>query len=563
MARTHLRFPFDLLLFGGSARGWMASTLAILWVSVQVLGGSLPQVALSKPSNHRSNTLMPNVTLSPGQWLASSNDQFRFYLQGSDGNMVLRNQDGTAFWASNTSGKGGSRLILQGDANLVLYNQSDRVIWASDTAGSGANVLRLNDNGILALYKDTTEIKVLAPPQCSFSRSYSFNGNMSESVLRSYLSRSLTMSGFLSSDQYVMDAPIPFKDDDIRMILDLGAKFIGRAVFIWGPDRWGGDQNFYQTISQQIESIHQSDPDIIFQAAIFEIVTKEVNTIPIPDWVFNAFAIPVETRNFKYSAMLNVNGRYVNHWGDNQSVPDVSRLETRMWFYFLAKQYIDAGIEAFHWGQVELMAMAGNYNKYSGWRDLLSRVREYASTHARRYFVLNDGHVPSGGITIDGNLLLDFHSFPLRPVEIPREPQKAKLVKENRYAIYGRSKGGITPSGWSCSHLPYLVEFDNYGISNHPNQANSGTWTWGYDEISWFSLQPKSYRNEFLVYAHHWIFETDPAGYLEMPGNRKVVTGNGAWDKRYRANASAGNMTDLGYDQELTIKQLWGSEQRR
>ena len=58
--------------------------------------------------------------------------------------------------------------------------------------------------------------------------------------------------------------------------------------------------------------------------------------------------------------------------------------------------------------------------------------------------------------------------------------------------IYGRSKGGMTPSGWSCEHLPYLVEIDNWGASRHPGQAKQGgIWVWGYDEITWFAHQSR------------------------------------------------------------------------
>ncbi len=35
--------------------------------------------------------------------------------------------------------------------------------------------------------------------------------------------------------------------------------------------------------------------------------------------------------------------------------------------------------------------------------------------------------------------------------------------------------GGITASGWSCNQLPYLVEFDNFGISRNPGKANKST----------------------------------------------------------------------------------------
>ena len=53
--------------------------------------------------------------------------------------------------------------------------------------------------------------------------------------------------------------------------------------------------------------------------------------------------------------MLYPDGKRKNHWRAGQSVPDVSRPETKLWFYFLAASYIDLGCEAIHFGQAELM----------------------------------------------------------------------------------------------------------------------------------------------------------------------------------------------------------------
>ena len=67
-----------------------------------------------------------------------------------------------------------------------------------------------------------------------------------------------------------------------------------------------------------------------------------------------------------------------------------------------------------------------------------------------------------------GKLLLDFHSFPLlvaTTCKTPDKPQEAILKVGFSDGIYGRSKGGETPSGWKCEHLPYLVEIDNFGVS--------------------------------------------------------------------------------------------------
>jgi hypothetical protein len=266
--------------------------------------------------------------------------------------------------------------------------------------------------------------------------------------------------------------------------------------------------------------------------------------------VFEGFGLPVETRNFRYEAMTYPNERGVNRWGQGASIPDVSRPETKLWFYYLAGSYIDVGCEAIHFGQAEIMN--GNDPELTHWAEILSIVRNYARARARRHFVLCDAHVPHGGLVREGKLLLDFHSFPLRIEEVPERPQEARLRQGYSDAIYGRSKGGITPSGWSCEHLPYLVEFDNYGRSRKPGQAGMGqVWVWGWDEITWFSQQPEAYRNEWLAYAWRWIREHDPAGYLEMPGMRCL---SGAADgKRWYYVHQAETATPDGFGQEATI----------
>ncbi len=65
--------------------------------------------------------------------------------------------------------------------------------------------------------------------------------------------------------------------------------------------------------------------------------------------------------------------------------------------------------------------------------------------------VLCDSHVPSGGLVRDGKLLLDFHSFPLRVMETPDKPQEAVLKVGFSDGIYGRSKGGLSPTAGSAT----------------------------------------------------------------------------------------------------------------
>lgn len=396
----------------------------------------------------------------------------------------------------------------------------------------------------------------------TFIRDYHFgNGVIKRNVLESYLSRAITMAEFCTGDPFPVDGPYSYKQDDIRMLRNIGAKFIGRSIYLWGHENKAGDPRFWQEAKQMIDKMHGYDNQIIFQAGIFEIITTQVNKVKIPSWVFKAFHLQKEDRNFRYDAMLNKKGILVDHWSRGASVPDVSRMETRMWFFYLAKKYMDIGIEAIHFGQVELMSMTDRDVDYHNWADLLSSLRTYARKHARRKMVLCDGHLPGGGIVVDGKLLFDFHSFPSRPKAVAGKPQEAVLEKGYLDSFYGRSKGGITPSGWSCKHLPYLVELDNFGISDQPGQFKPNDYfVWGYDEISWFSIQPEAYRNSWLSYAWKWVEKTDPVGFLEMPGSRVITVPGKHGERRYRANTKSPECPQ-GYGQEETIKNIWINDQ--
>jgi hypothetical protein len=253
--------------------------------------------------------------------------------------------------------------------------------------------------------------------------------------------------------------------------------------------------------------------------------------------------------------MLYTNGRFVNHWGTNSSVPDMSRLETRMWFYFLSKTYLDIGIEAIHFGQVGLMDK--NDPGHAGWLDMLTHVRTYARQHARRHFIVCDAHAPTGGFVENGHLLFDFHSFPLRITGVEGQPHQGVLQVGYADSIFQKSKGGVSPSGWACEHLPALVEFDNFG-SNHPGEPSKSPYIWGWDEITWFALMPEAERNKWLKYAWNWVKKNDPNAHLQMPGSRILRPGKPGGPNWYWANTRSPTCP-LGFNTEATIRELWGT----
>jgi len=388
------------------------------------------------------------------------------------------------------------------------------------------------------------------------AQDFYFDSTISRPVLENYLSRSISFTELLHDDlTQQRDERGVDPHDNLRLILNSRAKFVGRALMLWGHE--SNLARFLKTARPYAEALHQADPDIILQAAAFEIVTKDIATVAIPKRVLVEFGQAVTNRTFHYEEMLYANGHFVDHWGVGSSVPDMSRLETRMWFYFLATSYIDVGIEAVHFGQVGLMD--NNDPGHAGWLDMLGRARTYAHQHARRHLLICDAHAPTGGYVENGRLLFDFHSFPLRIVAVTNQPYQGVLKVGYADSIFQRSKGGVTPSGWDCEHLPYLVEFDNFG-SHNPGKPSSSPFIWGWDEITWFALMPEAQRNQWLRYAWDKVRKTDPNGHLEMPGSRVLSPGSREGPHWYWANTRSAACPQ-GFNTEETIREIWGTEQ--
>lgn len=378
-------------------------------------------------------------------------------------------------------------------------------------------------------------------------RDYAFQGQISRPVLENYLSRSMTCMDLLAGKGNF--------DDNLRMLLATGVKFAGRTVYRWRDE--AALPQLLVTARRYAAKVHAADPEIILQAGAFEIVSEEVSRLAVPERVFAAFGMEARQRTFRYEEMLYPDGRGRDHWRPGASIPDISRPETKLWFYYLAISYIDVGCEAIHFGQAEIMDR--NDPEHAHWWELLTKVRQYARDHARRGMVICDAHVPSGGMRYGERLLFDFHSFPLRIVEVPDKPQEGILKVGAFNAIYGRSMGGLTPNGWTCEHLPYLVELDNWGVSRQPGKPGAGScWVWGYDEMSWFAHQPREYRDRWLRYAWEWVRTHDPNGFLQMPGSRILHAAvDGKW--WYFANAQSA-ATPGGFGDEETIKAIWAAD---
>ena len=407
---------------------------------------------------------------------------------------------------------------------------------------------------IFGLQSCSSNVKV----EQSFSKSskYYFDGSISREVLENYLDRSVTAGYFLVSgtpERY----EFPYRLDDMRMLKNIGAKFIGRSMYRWSEESKLGDPVFIDYAKNLIEMMHIHDPEIIFQGCIFESVSLDVNNLAIPGWVFEAFNLPIEQRNFNAAEMVKR--------ADSEQImrgrcPMVNNLETKLWFYYLAKTYIDMGIEAFHLGQVELIGRDDPDKTH--YKEIIDMIRAYAKIYARRHYVLLDGHTPKHGFIKDGISLLDFNSFPLRIKELEGSTTMEGILEVgNSDGLFNKSLGAISPSGWKAESMPYLVEFDNFGVRRDPPLGVSADdhFIWGYDDISWFATRPEEYRNKWLWYAFDWLKETDPNGHLQMCVIR-MISGPTAGEtlRSYFANTKS-VACPVGFSQEETIKEIWNT----
>lgn len=111
--------------------------------------------SLSVQTNKRPPTsLNTNQVLETNEALLSGDERYALILQG-DGNLVLYSPS-RPLWASNTVGRGGTKLIIQSDGNLVIYDKNWSPVWSSRTNGKGTSSLQIQNDGNLVIYNNTS-----------------------------------------------------------------------------------------------------------------------------------------------------------------------------------------------------------------------------------------------------------------------------------------------------------------------------------------------------------------------------------------------------------------------
>jgi len=202
-------------------------------------------------------------------------------------------------------------------------------------------------------------------------------------------------------------------------------------------------------------------------------------------------------------------------WGRNGSVPDVSRMETKLWFYYQAASYIDVG----HRGDSFRAGRDHESQTIATWP--VGRSAGTCSAYGPNVHAVTWSSAtatsPAAACSKDEKLLLDFHSFPLRIMEVPDKPAESDSESWLLGRIYGRSKGGLTFSGWQCDHLPYLVEIDNSAPAANPEKQGPAHLDLGLRRKSPGSAAERRISKSVAALRLGMVGKTDPPAICKCP----------------------------------------------
>lgn len=418
--------------------------------------------------------------------------------------------------------------------------------------------------------------------------------------------------------------------ETIRFLVESEASLITRAAGLWGSDNQftpclhpGQAENGNPTNRQYLQSVRQMVCDInsaydcaglirpFIQAAMLEhldvdpggnhlveymhilpcVIQEFANDYPnFPTQIYcqdtdgngvvNNLDLPCEPRNdirFDIEQMVFTD----NNGNISSDIPDMTKLQTLMWFYQNSMLYMDSGINAFTLGQVSLMAILEKNNGYPNVQYLLGKIRGYAENLNIDILIEAEPRLPTDGedaeyYSLDANgnkhFFFDYNKYPLWVSELtdtqytddhgcsnPTDEQNifssegcAGFEEDALFDLchlkhlQAFDQAGFSPDG-NCyyDNFPMLIYFD-YGhgclFSDFNNDGNNDTpcdvnninlevieddnpthpvgQAWGYDDANWFSRLPEECKIEWFRHVFCESSISDPFFqklYLEIP----------------------------------------------
>lgn len=374
---------------------------------------------------------------------------------------------------------------------------------------------------------------------------YNIQKDYSSDILENYLKRSLTTDG-------IFHRPTEAQEH-IRMVQDVGAKHLSRSLYIRSNENDLDD--VLSDAEPLISQINAADPEIMCEAAIYNIISRDIERIEIPTDILKLFDQTEFPSYFSFNSMTHEEIDSLNLKSD-EGLLDLSKVKARMWYVYLAQEYIKMGIEVInlmHFQNVIVDTTAMNLAL-----DMTNKIRSIGDSLGRRGFVLMTA-VTNRSIVRDRQNLLDFNSYYIRP---KKGENAIEVVHQYNFhdAIYGNSRGAINPIGKTVETLPYVVFFSS-GTSNGKITLNHGDdYVWGYDEISWFSILNRKDKIAFLESQADWVKRKDLVGFLQMPGIVPLFVNTPPYREQLFYCNKKSSRIDKSYNLEKAIRNIWFSK---
>ena len=400
--------------------------------------------------------------------------------------------------------------------------------FAQTTPGAEANRVlnHISDALLSGRAKKPITRAVITPAWQSRDLTFAKQSDLTSDLVDRYLSRAI--SHFLP-----WNSPLRSRE----FLRNTGTKYIHWSHLLWGPP-----PPDWKTLSAEIDAVHSSDwgADVVYEAGVMEAIYKStIDSVPIPDWLYQCMEElginsvrkpgPNGPKFFSYENMFDRNAENwpkenIGRWSkddkgrDLASVPDITMVETQLWFAYLITEYIDAGFEGIFFGQYGLVGSrdAGSECVY----ELAQFAKRLAAARAYRNAVFLSTHhycVPyKGQLAPDSPTIFTHMTWPSRLF------YSSKFGHGMECGLYAAQDGQHRTAGEFNMlvkkppfDLPILIEIDNYGqvSPGSPIACNAE----GDDEITAYMKKPHSARAAFLRHYYH-EFQT----YRNKVGKRRV-----------------------------------------
>ncbi|MEM9921297.1 MAG: T9SS type A sorting domain-containing protein [Bacteroidota bacterium] len=381
--------------------------------------------------------------------------------------------------------------------------------------------------------------------------------------------------------------------EEIKRLVEFEATYIGAYGF-WNTDyrQFIPGHTWYEAMKQVVGDINGAFDCAglkrpIINVGLLSAVKEKAGgptSICIPKWVIDAFADdpefdindyqvnnnPEEYRRFHFD-----NVRKVNSDGTLGDVWDVTRIEARMWIYYMAVTVIEFGFTEIAWGVSDWIDNDIS-NNYAYTRSLFDKIRAHADAKGQLLLMVVENLTQSGTNNCDGrdytyeengqlHMLFDYDIVPARFRELDdpmtdccanaQAPQDVIddwspngdspcagsafpayldyecAVNILRTDITGGHNYVVSPQGCQYTEIPYSVHFDfGPGLTDNcgenPGDIQYG-WAGGvycFDDMYWFIQQLDPECAGYLI--EKWICAVDEysggIGSVQLPWSYKT-----------------------------------------